>query len=88
MGDVLLAIVLSIVLARAFARLMAGVREGLSGPRQPTAPAKGVQMERDPVCGTFVVPSSALSVMSGAQRVYFCSPACRDAYRSQQGRTA
>jgi YHS domain-containing protein len=35
---------------------------------------------RDPVCGTFVVPSKAIVAGSGAQMRYFCSEACRRAY--------
>jgi len=35
---------------------------------------------RDPVCGTFVVPDRALMLSVGRQQLYFCSPACRDAY--------
>ena len=43
----------------------------------------GVQMARDPVCGTFVVPDGTLSVSVGRERMYFCSPACRDKYRAK-----
>jgi hypothetical protein len=82
MGDIL-AIVFPLVLWWALRRVLGGVREGLSG-RQPTRhPDRGVQMERDPVCGTFVVPSSDLSIVDGRRRLYFCSAACRDAYRAR-----
>jgi YHS domain-containing protein len=40
-------------------------------------------MQRDPVCGTFVVPRDALTLANGKDRVYFCSTACRDAYRAK-----
>jgi YHS domain-containing protein len=38
-------------------------------------------MARDPVCGTFVVRERALWLGDGKARVFFCSDACRDAYR-------
>ena len=50
-----------------------------------------MQMARDPVCGTFVVPERSVSLFEGPVRVFFCSERCRDAYRarsSTQDRTA
>jgi YHS domain-containing protein len=46
-------------------------------------PTRGVQMVRDPVCGTFVLPDHAVSIADGRGRVYFCSARCRDAYRAR-----
>jgi YHS domain-containing protein len=43
-------------------------------------------MARDPVCGTFVLPERALTLVDGRSRVFFCSDVCRDKYRA--GRTA
>ena len=40
-------------------------------------------MERDPVCGTFVVPERAVTLAAGSRVLYFCSGACRDTYRAQ-----
>lgn len=86
---ILLSILLTIV-ARAFWRVMDGVIEGMrGGPPADTrsaggraqAPAKSVAMERDPVCGTFVVPERAVTLSDAGGTVYFCSTACRDAYR-------
>ena len=90
----LLLLVLAMVMARAISRVMGGVMEGLSGraPRSDggNVPARGVQMVRDPVCGTYVIPDRALSVPDGSGRVFFCSADCRDKYRARpaQGRTA
>jgi YHS domain-containing protein len=42
-------------------------------------------MERDPVCGTFVVPSHALTLAGRDKPVYFCSARCREAYKSGSG---
>ena len=81
-------IVFGIFVARAFWRLVDGIFEGVSGrpPRgRSQVPTRGVQMVRDPVCGTFVLPDHALMLGDGRARVFFCSNACRDTY---QARTA
>jgi hypothetical protein len=79
---VLLIIVLVIFAVRALARLLNGVVEGVVG-RPASGPPKGVEMARDPVCGTFVVPGRALMLSDGRQQLYFCSAKCRDAYQSR-----
>ena len=82
--DVLL-LVLALIVARAAWRVIDGVMEGLSG-RPPRAsdrkvPVRGVQMVRDPVCGTYVIPERAIALSVGTARVFFCSAGCRDKYR-------
>ena len=102
---ILLSILLTI-LFRALSRLWAGVVRGMqvgpdAGRQQSRAgstrvPQRGVQMARDPICGTFVVPERAVALSTSSnERLYFCSTDCRDTYRSQQaghapahGRTA
>lgn len=83
----LLLLVLAMVVARAGWRVIDGVMEGLAGratPRQGgTVPARGVQMVRDPVCGTYVIPDRALALSDGSGRVFFCSATCRDKYRTR-----
>ena len=90
MGDVILMIVVSLLLAPAIRRLMGALAKTMSGSPGPSSkvPAQGVQMERDPVCGTFVVPNAAVTVTDAGRRLYFCSPACRDRYRAQRSRPA
>lgn len=84
-----LLLILIVFVARAFWRVVDGVMEGITG--QPRAggsartPAHRVQMARDPVCGTYVVPERAVALGDGSRRVYFCSAKCRDQYR---GKTA
>jgi YHS domain-containing protein len=73
---------LMLVLARAVWRLLGGVVDGVSaGGLRGRAPQRGVQMARDPVCGTFVVPDRAVALAERGGEVYFCSARCRDAYR-------
>jgi uncharacterized protein len=88
---VLLLILLTMLLARALSRIIEGVLRGLSGEPEPSrggkVPTRGVQMVRDPVCGTYVIPDRALALTHGSGHVYFCSTNCRDKYRPS-GRTA
>ena len=80
----ILLLLLVALLARAFTRLFAGFLEGVTGsPRGTRVPQLGVQMVRDPVCGTFVVPERAVMLVEGARRVHFCSDKCRDQYRAR-----
>jgi YHS domain-containing protein len=76
---VLLLAILVIVVARLFWRLVDGVIAGARGasPRGPTA---AVKLVRDPVCGTFVAPTTALSASVGGSTHYFCSEECRRQY--------
>jgi YHS domain-containing protein len=79
--------VLVLLALRAFGRLLAGVIAGASpggGPSRSGPPQRGVQMVRDPVCGTFLPPGSAVSLTARTGAVlYFCSDKCRDAYKSR-----
>jgi uncharacterized protein len=82
-----LLLLLASMLLRAGYRLLEGVIEGATGPRSRRrggVPSKGTQMVRDPVCGTFVVQSRALTAVRGGQAAWFCSEECRR--RWQAGR--
>ena len=84
MARFILLIVLTMVLSRAFWRLAGGVLAGMRGELPRGRPSTSrVHMERDPVCGTFVVPATAVPLAEGGGVVYFCSITCRDAYRAR-----
>lgn len=56
---------------------------GQSGSRSrsasiPTAEA----LKKDPVCGTYLAPSSAVQKTVGGVTYYFCSTECRDKFRA------
>jgi YHS domain-containing protein len=72
-------LVLASLVLRSIIRLLRGIAEGLQGPPAPKLPPS-VPLVRDPVCGTYVVPSDALSAGVGAQMKFFCSEKCRRAY--------
>ena len=80
---ILIGIVL-ILIARAFWRVMDGVLEGVSGRQRQVRP--GMKLQKDPVCGTYVSPNSALSLTRGGGTYYFCSDTCRDKYLHEHAR--
>ncbi len=80
----ILLLLLLVFVARAFWRVVEGVVEGVTGQPRGASPRRPrVQMARDPVCGTFVVPERAVTLVDGRQQVHFCSTACRDQYRAR-----
>ena len=84
MVRVALLYVLILFIARAFWLLVDGIIKGASGhPSSTGVPQRGVQMVRDPVCGTFVVPDRAVMITDGRRQLFFCSTGCRDKYRAR-----
>lgn len=58
----------------------AGARqEGSQNRPRPIPNAEA--LKKDPVCGTFIAPSSALTKTIGSETFYFCSAACSDKFR-------
>jgi hypothetical protein len=76
----LLRLVVVYLVLRGISRLVQGIGEGLRAPRDAQRPA--VPLVRDPICGTFVVSSRALTSGSGSDMRFFCSEKCRRAYVS------
>ena len=83
----LLVALMVLLVVRSFWRLFYGIVEGASGSsgasRVPRGPGRGETMARDPVCGTFVVRSRALTKAAAGGTQYFCSEKCRDAYQTR-----
>jgi YHS domain-containing protein len=73
------------LVVRSLWRFLEGVVEGASGsPRRPgRVPQKSARMVRDPVCGTFVVQSRALTADRGGQTAWFCSEDCRRRWQAR-----
>jgi YHS domain-containing protein len=77
----LLRLVLLLLIVRAVLILVRGVISGVKGEPK-IGPAAGVQLMRDPVCGVYVSPQTALTLRSGTGTAYFCSEQCRQAWRA------
>jgi len=56
---------------------------GRGGPHAGRDTKPGGELVRDPHCGTYVPKTRAIAVSAGRETVYFCSAACRDAYRAK-----
>ena len=78
-------LILFTVIARMFWRVVDNIIEAAGGqPPRGRNTSQSVPMVRDPICGTFVLPDRAVSLVSGRDRVYFCSDACRDKYEARR----
>jgi YHS domain-containing protein len=76
---ILLIAILVLLIARAFWRVVDGILEAAGGRTSRVPPLKLV---RDPICGTYVAPTAALSLTTGSTTHYFCSEECRSKYRA------
>lgn len=88
MARFLLLLALFVVIARVFWRFFDAMVRGASGTaakggsrRGGAAPA--VKMSQCPVCGTYVVPGKAISIVSDGAPVYFDTEQCRGEFQSR-----
>ena len=72
--------ILILAITWAFWRVMDGVIEAGGGTTRSRRKTAAVKLARDPVCGTFVAPSTALSAEAGGTTHYFCSEKCRSEF--------
>ena len=77
----LLIAILVLLIARAFWRVIDGIMEAAGGTSRSRPKSPAVKLVRDPVCGTFVSPGTALSLTARGATHYFCSEACRAEYQ-------
>jgi hypothetical protein len=89
MARFILLLFLFVVIAKMFWRFVDAVVRGAVGPapqqggrRAGGAPA-AVKMQQCPVCGTYVVPGKAISLVSGGSPIYFDTEKCRAEYQSR-----
>ena len=82
-----LLLILFVVIAKTFWRFVDGVVSGAtSGSRQGgkrNGPPVSVKMTQCPICGTYVVPGKAISLVSGGTPLYFDTEKCRAEYQSR-----
>jgi YHS domain-containing protein len=81
----LLEVIVLLLVIRAVWRVVAGMIGVSAGVRRTTASGEPapVKLVRDPVCGTYVSPDSAIS--DGTE--YFCSETCREQWRARATET-
>ena len=86
---ILVYLVIVLLAARMLRQFFGAVAQGMRGERGPSRRIdRGVRMARDPICGTFVIPSSALAVRDADGVHHFCSDTCRDAFVARARRTS
>ena len=88
MARLILLFILILAAARFFWRLVEAVMRGAMGTSQAGArpgggPPASVKMQPCPICGTYVVPGKAISIVSAGAPVYFCSDKCRAEYQTR-----
>ena len=86
MSGWLLRFILVMIVIRVLWRMLNGMIEGAAGPRprRGSAPSdQSVPLVRDPVCGTYIVRTRALTSGQGEAMQFFCSERCRSEYRAR-----
>jgi YHS domain-containing protein len=73
-----LRLLLILLLIRVLSRLIGGVIAGMA--EKKGRQAGPVQLVRDPICGTYVVPGRALPLTAAGTTQYFCSERCREQF--------
>lgn len=89
MARFILLLALFVIIAKMFWRFVDAVARGVAGSasqpgRRPANPTPvAVKMQPCPVCGTYVVPGKAISLVSGGAPIYFDTDKCRAEYQSR-----
>ena len=81
----LIRFVVAMLLVRLVWKFLAGLARGATA-RPEVPPSRGVQLVRDPVCGTYIDQALALTARREGKVHYFCSADCQKAFR--EGREA
>jgi len=76
-------ILLFLVLRSLIGNFFQAQRRQRSAPGQAPQPqvTPGGELKKDPVCGTFVSTTTAVTRTSNGQVLYFCSKECASKYR-------
>jgi hypothetical protein len=88
MARFLLLLALFVVIARVFWRFFDAMVRGASasasqGGARRSGAATAVKMSQCPVCGTYVVPGKAISIVTDGAPVYFDTEKCRVEFQSR-----
>jgi YHS domain-containing protein len=71
-------LLLVLLLIRVLSRLIGGVIAGMS--EKKVRQEGPVQLVRDPICGTYVIPARALPLTAAGATQYFCSERCKEQF--------
>ncbi len=82
MTGLVIRVLFVLVVVWALWRLVRGIVEGFTGSANALR-KDTVKLVRDPVCGVFVSPATALPARAGGETVYFCSAKCRSAWEKR-----
>ncbi len=80
---IVIAVLLGLVVVNWFWQFLRAAETRTTRERAGTAPKAGEPMVQDPLCGTYLPKSTALSVEIAGRTHYFCSRKCADQYREQ-----
>ena len=83
----LIRLLVLMVVVRLVWKLLTGFAQGAT-TRAPVSPSTGVKLVRDPVCGTYVDQTRALTARRRGAEHYFCSADCRAAFLEGRGTPA
>jgi uncharacterized protein len=70
-------VVILLLVLWALWRFLRGLLEGAGLLTTGRQPRESVKLVRDPVCGVFVAPTTALAARARGETAYFCSEKCR-----------
>ena len=76
-------VVILLLVLWALWRFLRGLLEGAGMISTGSPQRQSVKLVRDPVCGVFVAPTTALAARAHGETAYFCSEKCR---REWEGR--
>lgn len=80
----LIRLLIAVLVLRVIWNFVSGLLEEAPRPA-PAQPTKNLSLVRDPVCGTYIQPSRALTTRAGVRVHYFCSEKCRQAFGGDVG---
>lgn len=81
-------LLLVVLVGRAIWRLVGGIVDGAASWTGRVDQQPDARMVKDPVCGTYVVPSRALTASRGAETAWFCSPECQRTWQQRSARAS
>jgi YHS domain-containing protein len=76
-----ISMVRSVIGIIAKALFQSAMRPSGQAPHRPPV-SSGGELKKDPVCGTYISAATAIQKKVGAETYYFCSPGCREKFRT------